>query len=128
MGIEQEFVFGLNCARCFDFLKAPLVMRMSVQGIAKGNDWTPVDPEPPNGTYLLQNQGLCDFVEFQALSSGTCTFHAGGTQMTVFVFGVGPAFVSNTANQCWQTGINSIVGAVGNVYHGGSAMVSFSGE
>ena len=108
MGIEQEFQFGANCARCFDFLKAPQVMRMSVQGIEKGDDWMPFDPDPPNGTFELQNQGRCDWAIFGADFGASCTFTGAGTQMAVFVIPVGGAFFFQTANQCWQSGAKQI--------------------
>lgn len=121
---EYDYSVAPNiCDVCYDVGKTPASLFLCFTGIMIGNLWVPGDEPPPNGPWEIPVTGPCRWAATLGGFDFVYDHVMAVTVLNVNVTGAGNVFTKAIPQLCSKWFENSIVGAIGNKYHGGTAQV-----
>ena len=113
-----------DCLLCYAADKTPETLFVEFIGIQIGDDWTPGDPPPPNGTFELTHVFSCEW----NLNDGTYFIDYIRFPLNMVlragVIGVDDGFLPVApTGACEIEFLNNLSSPVGNTYFGGTGIV-----
>jgi hypothetical protein len=113
-----------ECDACYPADETPVSLFLQLTGIAAGSAWSPGDPAPPNGLFELTYNVQCNWLGSSGPYSMIYGFVFPNWVLSVGVSALGTAFINSSEPDCTVAFDNSINSPTGNVYYGGSGLVT----